>query len=277
MIGCLRVLSRMIYGFAIFVVLGYAGLVLGLTLFQRNLMYHPDASIPTPDTFGVPEMASERLTTPEGHPLLGWWRAPADPDGPVILYFHGNAGSLGDRAEKVRPYLDKGYGVLLMTYRYNAGSGGRPSEENLVTDAKTGLAALKARGINTDRIVLYGESLGTGLAVRLAADERFKAVVLEAPYSSITDVAASVYWYVPVRWLLKDRFDSTALIARIAAPLLIVHGGLDRVIEPRFAQKLYAAAEDPKRFVLIDDAHHTNLYDFGMGETVIDFIERVSD
>ena len=272
--GPLRVLSGMIYGFAITVVLGYVLLVLVLTVFQRNLMYHPDQSVPTPGTYGVPEMTSERLMTPEGHPLLAWWRAPLRPDAPVVLYFHGNAGTLDDRADKVRPYLDAGYGVLLVTYRYNAGAGGRPSEENLVADAETALTALQQRGIGPDRIVLYGESLGTGLAVRLAAERRFRAVVLEAPYSSITDVAASVYWYVPVRWLLKDRFDSTARIADIGAPLLIVHGGLDRVIEPRFARKLYDAAADPKRLIMIDEAHHTNLYDFGMGEAVVAFIEQ---
>ena len=271
--AAVRVLSRMIYGFAIAAVLGYAVLVLALTVFQRNLMYHPDQSVPTPGTYGVPEMTSERLMTPDGHPLLAWWREPMRSDAPVILYFHGNAGTLDDRADKVRPYLDAGYGVMLVTYRYNAGAGGRPSEDNLVTDARTALNALRDRDIDAARIVAYGESLGTGLAVRLASEHRFKAVVLEAPYSSITDVAASVYWYVPVRWLLKDSFDSTARIADIGAPLLIVHGGLDNVIEPRFAQKLFGAAVDPKRLIMIDEAHHTNLYDFGMGEAVIEFIE----
>ncbi len=267
-----KVFSDMIY--AILVVLGaYALLVLALTVFQRNLMYHPDRTVPTPASYGVPEMALERLETPDGHPLLAWWRAPASPDAPVLLYLHGNAGHLGDRADKVRPYLDRGYGVLLVTYRYNAGAGGKPSEEGLTTDARTAFEALKSRGVDPSRIVLYGESLGTGLVVRLAGEDRFGALVLEAPYSSIADVAASIYWYVPVRWLLKDRFDSTARIAAVNAPLLIVHGGLDTVIEPRFAKKLFEAAADPKQFIMIDEAHHTNLYDFGMGPRVIDFIE----
>jgi len=267
-----KVFSDMIY--AILAILaGYALLVAALALFQRNLMYHPDSTVPTPASFGVPEMALERLETSDGHPLLAWWRAPVTPDKPVLLYLHGNAGHLGDRADKVRPYLDEGYGVLLLSYRYNAGAGGKPSEAGLALDARTALEVLKARGVDPSRIVLYGESLGTGLVVRLASEDRVGAVVLEAPYSSIADVAASIYWYVPVRWLLKDHFDSTARIASIEAPLLIVHGGLDSVIAPRFAEKLYEAAVDPKEFVMIDEAHHTNLYDFGMGGRVVAFIE----
>ena len=174
--------------------------------------------------------------------------------------------------EKVREYLDAGYGVLLVTYRYNAGTGGTPSEENLLEDGRAALRFLEEAGFAPGRIVLYGESLGSGIAVRLASEQRVRAVVLEAPYSSIVDVAASIYWYVPVSALLKDRFESTAYIAAIDAPLLIVHGGLDRVIAPRFAERLFEAAKDPKEYRLIDAAHHTNLYDFGMADIVMDFL-----
>lgn len=254
------------------VLAGYLLLVGALYAFQRNLMYHPDQTIATPTTFGVEEMSAERLPTPDGLPLLSWWKPPPSDDAPVLLYLHGNAGHLGDRAEKVRPYLDAGFGVLLLTYRYNAGTGGKPSEAGLLEDGRTALAFLKARGISDDRIVLYGESLGTGLVVQLATKSRYRAVVLEAPYSSIADVAASIYWYVPVRLLLKDHFDSTAVIKDIGAPLLIVHGRQDRVIPVRFAERLFDAAVEPKRLVLVDEAHHTNLYDYGMGHTVLNFL-----
>lgn len=261
----------MIYFLGI-VLAGYLVLVGALYAFQRNLLYHPDQTIATPQTFGAPDMTAVRVKTPEGYPLLAWWKPPVTPDAPVLLYLHGNAGHLGDRADKVRPYLDAGYGVLLQTYRYNAGAGGRPSEAGLLEDGRTGLNFLHAQGIEPDRIVLYGESLGTGIVTRLATEERYRAVVLEAPYSSIADVAASIYWYVPVRLLLKDRFDSTASVANIGAPLLIVHGGQDRVIPVRFAERLYAAAVEPKRFVRVDAARHTDLYDHGMGKIVLDFL-----
>lgn len=252
---------------------GYLLLVGALFAFQRNLMYHPNQTIATPQSFGVPEMTAERLQTPDGYPLHSWWKPPAASDGPVLLYLHGNAGHLGDRAEKLRPYLDAGYGVLLVTYRYNAGAGGAPSEAGLIEDGRTALGFLRGKGIGDDRVVLYGESLGTGIAVNLATESRHKAVILEAPYSSIADVAASIYWYVPVRYLIKDRFDSTAVISRIKAPLLIVHGKQDRVIPARFAERLFEAAVEPKRLVLVEGAHHTNLYDHGMGKMVLDFVE----
>ena len=247
-------------------------LVGGLYAFQRNLMYHPDQTIATPQTFGAPDMTVERLPTPDGFPLLAWWKPPRTPDAPVMLYLHGNAGHLGDRAEKVRPYLDAGYGVLLVTYRYNAGAGGSPSEAGLLEDGRTALSFLREQGVSDDRIVLYGESLGTGIAVKLAVERPYRAVVLEAPYSSVADVAASIYWYVPVRLLLRDHYDSTAAIGNIKSPLKIVHGKQDRVIPVRFAERLFEAAAEPKRLTLIDDAHHTNLYDFGMGRLVLDFV-----
>lgn len=255
-----------------FLVAGYLLLVVGLYAFQRNLMYHPDPTVATPQTFGVPEMKAERLPTPEGFPLLAWWRPPASDDAPVLLYLHGNAGHLGDRADKVRPYLDAGYGVLLVSYRYNAGAGGAPSEEALIGDGRTALSFLTAQGISDDRIVLYGESLGTGIVTRLATERRYRALVLEAPYSSIADVAASIYWYAPVRLLIRDHYDSTSIISTVGVPVLIVHGKGDRVIPVRFAERLFEAAAEPKRLILVDEAHHTNLYDYGMGEMVLDFV-----
>lgn len=252
----------------------YLLLVGALYAFQRNLMYHPDQTVATPQSFGVPEMSAERLPTPDGFPLLSWWRPPAGPDAPVLLYLHGNAGHLGDRAEKVRPYLDAGYGVLLTTYRYNAGAGGAPNEAALLEDGRTALGFLRDNGITDDRVVLYGESLGTGIVTKLATENSHRALVLEAPYSSIVDVAAAIYWYVPVRALIKDRFDSTAAIADIDAPVLIVHGRQDRVIPLRFAERLFAAAVEPKQLVVIDEAHHTNLYDYGMGKLVLDFVQK---
>lgn len=254
------------------IVAGYMLLVGALFAFQRNLMYHPDQTIATPQTFGAPDMKAERLKTPDGFPLLAWWKPPPTPDAPVLLYLHGNAGHLGDRADKVRPYLDAGHGVLLVTYRYNAGAGGSPSETGVLEDGRTALSFLRDQGIGDDRIVLYGESLGTGVVVKLATEKQHRAVVLEAPYSSIADVAASIYWYVPVRLLLRDHYDSKAVIGGIQAPLLIVHGRQDRVIPVRFAERLFAAAAEPKRLVLVDEAHHTNLYDFGMGGVVLDFL-----
>lgn len=253
----------------------YGSVAGALYFFQRNLMYHPDQGVPTPQSYGVPEMRAERILNSDGHPLLAWWKAPADAGKPVIIYYHGNAGDLGDRADKVTPYLQAGLGVLLISYRYNAGAGGQPSEDGLLDDARAARGFVLEQGIAEERIIYYGESLGSGLAVRMAVDHPARAVVLEAPYTSIADVARARYWFVPVNLLLKDRYDSAAIIGRVRAPVLIVHGRRDGVIASSYGEALYSAAPNPKRLHLIDEAHHTNLYDFGMGALVLDFLDTV--
>ncbi len=260
------------FNLLVIAVLGYAGIAGALYAFQRNLMYHPDQAIDIPQRFGVTMMRELRIETPDGYALHAWWKEPEDAAKPVLVYFHGNAGGLGDRAEKVTDYLEAGFGVLLVTYRYNAGTGGEPSEEALFVDGRSALEFVRAQGINDDRVILYGESLGTGIAVKMASERASKAVVLEAPYSSIADVAGGRYWFVPVRLLLKDHFDSQAIIRDINAPLLIVHGGRDRVIQPKYGRKLFEAAVEPKRFHFLEEAHHTNLYDFGMAALVLGFL-----
>jgi len=252
----------------------YLAIVAGLYLLQRHLIYLPFGGVPNPVQAGVPEMHPVRLTTGDGLKLLAWWRAPQRPDLPVLVYFHGNAGNLGLRGEKLRPYLDAGLGVLLLAYRGFSGNPGSPSEEGLYRDARAALDFVAAAGIPAEQRVLYGESLGTGVAVQMAVEQPVGAVVLEAPYSSISDVASARYPVVPVRWLLKDRFDSAAKVAQIAVPLLIIAGGRDRIVPARFVERLFAAAAEPKEYRYIPEATHLDFYDHGAPVTVLDFLQR---
>lgn len=252
----------------------YGVLVVALFFFQRSLLYHPNQTVPDPAEFGVPEMAAVRIPTEDGFDLLGWWRAPLDESRPVIAYFHGNSGHIGNRADKVRDYLDAGYGVLLLSYRYNAGSGGSPSEEALFADARAGLAFLKKEGVADKRVVPYGESLGSGAAVAMAATQPVGALVLEAPYDNMAKLAQHHYWYTPARWLARDRLDSASRIAKVAVPILIVHGERDRIIPQKFARRLFEAAPEPKEAHFLPEAHHNDLLDYGLARYVIDFLDR---
>ncbi|MEX2614656.1 MAG: alpha/beta hydrolase [Alphaproteobacteria bacterium] len=254
-----------VYG--IFIALLYFG--------QRNLLYHPDQTVPRPADYGVGEMEPIRLKTSDGLELLAWWRPAATAQAPVIAYFHGNAGHIGIRGDKVRAYLDAGYGVLLLSYRYNAGAGGSPAEDLLFSDAGTALGFLRSEGIPDNRIVLYGESLGSGIAVAMAVKHAVGAVVLEAPYSSMPDLAQHHYWYAPSRWLVRDRFDSVSRIAAVTAPLLIVHGEHDTVIPVKYARRLFDAANEPKVFHLIAGARHNNLLEHGLPDIVLKFLEKM--
>lgn len=261
---------------AIVLVLGYGLLTGGLFVAQRSLMYHPTGERPRPSP---PLSNTVRVLDLPGHDGIGlftWWLPPPSEDAPVILYFHGNAGHQTDREERVAAFAAQGWGVLLPTYRYNAGSDGKPSEEALIADGGALLDWLTAQGIDPARVVLFGESLGTGIAVALAAQGRPVAgVVLDSPYDSILRVASRVYWYVPVGALLKDRFESDRRIAQVRVPLLIGHGGLDRIIPERHGRRLFALANEPKRFAYKPVSDHIGLFDHGFFDDVVGFVDAL--
>lgn len=253
---------------------GYGVLLAGLYFGQRTLLYRPDATVPQAAAHGVAEMEAIRIPVAEGVESLAWWYPPRRPDRPVVVYFQGNAGHIGERAFKARRMIDAGFGVLLAGYRYNAGAGGAPNEEILIADGQTAIRHVLARGFAPEQLVLYGESLGSGIAVALAAENDVGGLILETPYSSIADVAQAQYWYVPAKWLIWDRFDSLARIGGVRAPILVFHGDADDVIPIRFARRLVDAAPAPKQAHFLPGGSHADLYDFGAGDLVIGFLEE---
>lgn len=253
----------------------YAAATVALYLLQRRLVFAPSARPGEPADAGVPEMVRVRYPTGDGLTLEAWYE-PAERR-PTIVYFHGNAGNLGDRAFKARAFIDRGYGFLLAGYRGYGGNPGRPSEAGFYRDGRAALDFLAARGVAPDRTVIYGESLGTGVATEMAQGRRLAALVLEAPFTSLVDVAAHHYWWTPVRWLLRDRFDSLGRIAAIEAPLLIVHGGRDSTVPLKFGERLFAAAREPKELRILPEADHADLYEHGAEQAIEDFLERWVD
>ncbi len=257
---------------ALYVVIAYAAFAAIMYVMQRSLMYFPDREPPVPAHGGVPEMQVVRFATADGLDLVAWYRAAAG-DRPTILYFHGNGGNIAGRGFKVKPYLDAGYGVMLAEYRGYGGNPGSPDEAGLYADGRAALDWLAGQGVTPEGLVIYGESLGSGVAVQLASERRFAALVLEAPFSSAVDVAASAYWFLPVRWLLKDRFDSLSKIAAVQAPLLLVHGERDHVVPTRFGRRLFAAANEPKKAIFLPRGGHNDLPNHGLMPAVLKFLE----
>lgn len=253
----------------------YAFILLGMYKGQRKLMYHPDATQPELSDYALSESAKQvYIQSHDGLPLYSWYRKPSSPDKPLIIFFHGNAGHIGDRANRLRFFRDQGYGFLISSYRYNAGNDGQPSEENLLRDAQMVINWARERGTPQEQIILYGESLGSGVAVSLAQNNISRAVILEGPYSSITDVAAEKYWFLPVRQLIHDEFDSQSYIGNLLPPVLILHGAKDTTIPLKFAEKLFAAADATKdKLVVFPEGGHIDLYDFDAGKEVAAFIE----
>jgi fermentation-respiration switch protein FrsA (DUF1100 family) len=246
----------------------------GLLAAQRSLMYFPDGTRPSPTDAGVPELTPVSLETEDGLALLAWHVPPRTVGMPTLIYFHGNAGHIGMRGFKVRAFLNEGLGVLLTTWRGYSGNPGNPSEEGLYSDGRAAREFVRAHGGDDANQILYGESLGTGVAVHLACEAAPAAVVLEAPYSSIADVAADRMPFVPVKQLILDRFDSAEKIAAIGAPLLVVHGERDETIPIKFARALFQRASEPKEAEFIPEAGHADLHDFGLAAIVLDFLAR---
>jgi fermentation-respiration switch protein FrsA (DUF1100 family) len=253
--------------------IAYLTVLAGLYVFQRQLLYFPDRS--RPELAGLAQLGVRevQLATADGLSLFSWYLAPRE-GRPVILYFHGNGGNIGYRANRVQRFAREGYGVLMLEYRGYGGNPGTPSETGLGVDARAGLDFLHREGIAADRFVLYGESLGSGVAVDLAAQQPVAAVILESPFTSVAAVAQYHYRFVPAALLIWDRYDSLSRIGRVKAPILILGGGRDAVVPVSFSRTLFDAAPEPKESWFAADAGHVNLDGFGALDAVISFIGR---
>lgn len=252
----------------------YAVLCGAMYLAQRMFLYAPDREKPDPVLHGVPEMSELTIEAADGTKLVAWYHPPSDDAHPVIAYFHGNAGHIGYRSDKIRHFLGAGFGVLMLSYRGYGGSAGKPSEEGLYHDGRAALEYLRSRGIGSERTVIYGESLGSGVAVHVASETPPAALVLEAPFTSLTAVAFQKVPFLPVPLLIRDRYNSLAKIDKVTCPLFLVHGERDRTITVGHGRKLFAAANAPKQSLFLPEAGHNDLYDHGVADAVIRFVRE---
>ena len=175
------------------VVAVYALLIICMALFQRKLMYHPVAGAVTPAMFGLSDFSDQIIPSDDGTKLQLWFREP-DAGKPTIIYFHGNAGNLGNRIPQLAAFAQQGLGVAAISYRGYGQSGGSPSESGIFADARAAVRWVKSRGIPLANIAFFGESLGTGVAIRMATEFTPKYVFLQAPYTSVAGRAAEIYW-----------------------------------------------------------------------------------
>lgn len=255
----------------IVVSVGYVGSLAALFLLQRSFLFPiPQTVRTTPAAAGFPQAEEHLLTTADGEKVIVW-HVPARPGHPVVLHFHGNGDFLAGFFGRFRDIMADGTGVVALSYRGYAGSSGRPSEGGLLADATAAYAFTSAR-YSADRIVVWGFSLGSGVAVALAAERPVAKLILEAPYTSIVDVAASVFPIFPMRLVMRDPFHSDERIARVKVPLLFMHGARDATIPIVFGEHLFALAHEPKQFVRFPEGGHNDLDDHGAIEAVRHFI-----
>jgi uncharacterized protein len=238
----------------------YVTVLAGMYFMQRNIQYLPSGSAILPSEAGLPGTQSVFVQTSDGEKIQAWYHK-AQPDKPTILYFHGNGGGISTRPNKQAFFAKLGFGLLAVSYRGYQGSTGSPTEQGLHLDAEAAYLWLLESGVAPADIVVLGESLGTGVAVQLAARHQVKAIALEAPYANAVDVGADRYWFLPVRWLMKDQFRSADHIDKVNAPLLVLHGTADKTIPFSQGEKLFKLANQPKQMVVMIDVGHEIISD----------------
>jgi fermentation-respiration switch protein FrsA (DUF1100 family) len=227
---------------------------------QRRLIYFPSAGVPTPAEIGLADVEQVTFQTTDGLTLSGWFLASAGPSPHLtVLVFNGNAGNRAYRGPLAAVLRRHGLQVLLVDYRGYGGNPGTPTQKGLAADSRAARAYLSARpDVDASRIVYFGESLGTAVAVDLAVEQPPAALVLRSPFTSMADVGRHHYPFLPVRLLLQDRFAAIDQIQRIRVPLLVIAGGRDRVVPIENTRRLYEAAVAPKTLLVLPDADHND-------------------
>ncbi|MCC8967914.1 alpha/beta hydrolase [Bradyrhizobium sp. Pear76] len=250
----------------------YLGGLAVLYVKQREMLFPiPPVGRTAPAAAGLPEAEEHVLATADGEKVIVW-HVPAKPGRPVVLFFPGNGDFLAGRVARFKGIIADGTGLVALSYRGYAGSSGSPTEQGLLQDAAAAYAFTAAR-YRPAQIVVWGFSLGTGVAVALTAEHPVGRLILEAPYTSTADVAGEHFWFVPISLLMRDQFHSDRRINGVTVPLLIMHGTDDPVIPIRFGERLFNLAREPKQFVRLPGGGHDNLDDFGAMGTARPFID----
>jgi fermentation-respiration switch protein FrsA (DUF1100 family) len=272
----MRKLRRFFFSALKGTVIVYAMVVGILWFMQDTMLYHRSAGAPMlNDPMLLPKREIVCLTTADGLNLRSWYFKPARADLPTVVFFHGNAGDIGNHLPFAKFLIEAGYGLLALEYRGYGGNPGTPREAGLIADGRAALAFLNVQGVPDSGIVLYGESLGTGIAVQLAAEHQVRALILRSPYTSIAEVAAIQLPYIPARWLVRDRFDSLAKIRLSKAPLFIFHGANDALIPIALGRQLFEAAPEPKTWLTIEGVGHNDVQTPEAEHAMLDFLAQL--
>jgi fermentation-respiration switch protein FrsA (DUF1100 family) len=264
--GIKMMFKEMIYILLIiFVFLGF------LYIRQRSMIYFPEKSMPSRAAFQAEDFEKVSLQTTDNLKLFSWYK-PAQDNKPTILYLHGNAGHIAYRIPIIRPYVDQGYGVFLLEYRGYGSNPGSPSESGFYKDAQAAIQFLLAKGINSNKIILFGESIGTGVATELALHHHACALILQSPMTSLPAVAK---WHYP--WLLIapwDKFNNLKKIEKIDIPILILHGKQDQIVPYQMGASLFMQANEPKQMITIENHGHNDLHNSQYFKSVNNFLKN---
>ena len=263
---------------ALTIVFFYILLLIFVFFFQRNLLYHPSINNYLDDqtTREPSEIEKIKITTKDDIDLIGWFYKNNTDKFKTILFFHGNAGSLENRTYKLNHFKNLNVNFLIIAWRGFSGNKGKPNEKGLYEDAESAIRWLKSRGINEKNIILYGESLGTAVAVEVAQNKKYAGIILESPFTSMIDMGKKYYPFFPVRFLLKDKFESHKKVGNISVPLLFIHGKVDKIVPYDMGRKMYELANEPKFFYSQEYGDHMVEYDDELLLAIKKFIQSLN-
>ena len=257
------------------IILIYFVILIFLYFYQRNLMYHPNENNYFDDKLSV-YIEKVKINTDDDIELLGWYHEKDLKKNKTILFFHGNAGSLENRIHKLNHFREMDVNFLIIAWRGFSGNKGKPSENGLYEDGKSAINWLLDKGVDEENIIIYGESLGTGVATHLAQNKNFAGIILETPFTSMIDAAKNFYPYIPVGLLLKDKFDNKSKIKNIYSPVLIMHGEADQIVPFFMGKKMYEIANEPKYSYFTKHDNHMMEFDENLLKALNSFFKSLN-
>jgi len=253
------------------IILIYFFILISTYIFQRNLLYHPTENNYTGDKITV-SVEKLKIKTQDGIELISWYHNKDINKYKTILFLHGNAGTLENRIHKINHFKNMQVNFLLIAWRGFSGNKGQPTEKGLYEDARSAISWLKFKGVSENNIIIYGESLGTGVATEIAQNKNFAGIILESPFTSMVDAGKDKYPYLPVRFLLKDKYESNKKIKNINIPILIMHGKVDNIVPFNMGERMYQLANNPKYSYFSEHDDHMMEYNEKLIKKLNDFI-----
>ena len=257
------------------IVLGYFVLLISTYIFQRNLLYHPKINNYYGHELSV-SVEKILIETKDNIKLMSWYHNKNFENSKTLLFLHGNAGSLENRIEKLNHFGNMKLNFLIIAWRGFSGNEGKPTEQGLYEDTRSAIKWLNSKGITEENIIIYGESLGTGVAIEVSQNKNFAGVILESPFTSMTDVGKDKYPFLPVQLLLKDRYESDKKIKNIKSPILVMHGRVDNIVPFHMGKKIYELANEPKYFYVQEYGDHMMDYDEKLLNELKKFIQSLN-
>ena len=259
----------------LFFVLTYFFILFSTYIFQRNLLYHPTENNYSGDKILV-NVEKIKIKTQDNIQLVSWYHKKNLNNYKTILFLHGNAGSLENRIHKINHFKDMNVNFLIVAWRGFSGNKGKPTEKGLYEDARSAVRWLRSNGVEENNIIIYGESLGTGVATEISQNKNFAGVILESPFTSMIDAGKDKYPYLPVRLLLKDKYESDKKIKNIKSPVLIMHGKVDNIVPFHMGEKMYDLANDPKYYYFSEYDDHMMEYNEKLLKVLKDFVSSLN-